>query len=164
MGLRWRVGDATSFIRGGDGWPVPHGRWWEHFPGRTQPPGGWLRPGASTAAAVIFWPSIFPLSTCFQNLPSLIRILRLHISLAFRQMGVHPFSRHLSHFNFATGGEHLHNVTLGCIPGEPPTADFGGFRGRALPFPSLSIPFGWFGFGTRMPPVVLSALRRTRRA
>lgn len=92
--------------------------------------------------AVIFWPLIFPLSMCFQNLPSLIRILKLHISLAFRQTGVHLFGRHVSHFNFSTVGEYLHDVTLGHIPGEPPTVDFGGFRGRALPFPSLFIPFG----------------------
>ena len=69
MGLRWRVGDATSFIRGGDGWPVPHGRWWEHFPGRTQPPGGWLRPGASTDLLAIDFSSVHVLSEPSQPHP-----------------------------------------------------------------------------------------------
>ena len=41
-----------------------------------------------------------------QRLLSLVWILKLHIGVAFRQMGVHPFYRHVNHFNFPIGGEY----------------------------------------------------------
>ena len=47
-----------------------------------------------------------------QRLLSLVWILKLHIGVAFRQMGVHPFYRHVNHFNFPIGGEYLHDVIL----------------------------------------------------
>jgi hypothetical protein len=61
---------------------------------------------------------------------------------------MHPFYRHVNHFNFSVGGKYFHNVILGHIPNEPPNMYFGGFRGRAPPFPLLFISFRWFGFGT----------------
>ena len=53
-----------------------------------------------------------------QRLLSLVWILKLHIGVAFRQMGVHPFYRHVNHFNFPIGGEYLHDVILGRKKGR----------------------------------------------
>ena len=146
------------------GWPAPHGRWWQHSPGRAESPGGWPRPGGQHNSGSDLLAIDVSSIHMLQRLLGLIWILKLHICIAFSQMGVHPFYRYVNHFNFPVGGEYLHDMILGHIPGEPSNVHFGGFRGRAPPFPFLSVSFGWFRFGARTPLVVLPALRRTRRA
>lgn len=47
-----------------------------------------------------------------QRLLGFIWILKLHVCIAFRQVGVHPFYRHVNHFNLPVSREYLHDVIL----------------------------------------------------
>lgn len=57
-------------------------------------------------------------------------------------MGLHPFYRHVYHFNFLKVVEYLHDVNLGHIPGEHTKVYFGGFRGRSPPLLYFSFLLG----------------------
>lgn len=56
----------------------------------------------------------------FEGLLSVIRSLKLHISVAPGQVWVDPVHWHIDHFDFSISGKDLLDVVLGDIPGQPP--------------------------------------------
>lgn len=86
-------------------------------------------------------------STCvFQHLSSFTWILQFYICVASGKIRINTFYRHRNHFDFSTGGIHLHSVSLGHIPAESPSVHSGGFRkGSAVS------SFRWFGFRGGVP-------------
>ena len=143
--------------------PAPSGGRWQHSPERAQSPGGWLGPGGQHCCGRDLLAVDLPSVHVLECLRSLFRILELHVGMALRRMRVHPFSAQVDLSTAPEGGEYFLDVLPGHLPREPRYMHFGGLRGGAAPSPFLLVLSGWFGFGTRPPPVI-SGAPRPRRA